>query len=268
MSAALDAALDHASHGREVFPCRQKTPLIPHGFKQATRDEQQIRQWWQRWPEAWIGVATGRRSGIVVLDVDVKDDRAYGWDTLDSLGKAILPETWMAHTPTGGTHIYFAAIDVDIGCSIGKGGLGPGLDVRGEGGYVIAPPSPGYWWDPHCNPDTVSLAPAPAWLGHREKVPAPKTKRSGCGFDPLAVLDQACANIRNAADGDKYRTVRREVFIASCLVRDQFVPERQARHTIEAALLSLSRRVKDRDHMTAAYEGAFAEGLVARGKRR
>jgi hypothetical protein len=203
-----------------------------------------------------------------VLDVDVKDDRAYGWDTLDRLGKAILPETWIAHTPTGGTHIYFSTIDVDIGCSVGKGGLGPGLDVRGEGGYVIAPPSPGYWWDPHCNPDTVPLAPAPAWLGHRERRPSLQANHNGRRFHAHTVLAECCDNIRDAADGDKHFSVRRETFIVACLVRDGFLKERQARHELEAALVVLGRRAENYQAMVTAYQGAFAEGLAAAAAKR
>src|SRR6516165_1844652 len=61
-------------------------------------------------------------------------------------------------------------IDIEIRNSVGKHGLGPGLDVRGQGGYAVVPcPGSGYRWDPHCNFDTVPPHPAPAWLGHRQK---------------------------------------------------------------------------------------------------
>lgn len=271
-----DAALAYAAaRGWCVFPCqwqgpRQKTPLVANGFKNATRDEQQIRHWWERWPEAWVGVATGAVSGIIVLDVDIKDPAAYGWDTLDDLGKAILPETPMAQTPSGGTHLYFAAIGSKIGSSIGKHGLGPGLDVRGDGGYVIAPSDgSGYWWDPHYSLDSVPLLPAPAWLGHREKEPLRHRDAKSAGgrrFDAHTVLAEACDNIRAADEGDKHRTVRREAFIAGCLVRDGFLSEQHARHELEAALVVLGRRAQNHNAMVKAYEGAFAEGLAAPSK--
>ena len=71
-SALLEAALDLASSGFAVFPCkpRGKEPLTLHGFKDATRDEAQIRRWWTRWPNANIGLPTGEENGIVVIDVD------------------------------------------------------------------------------------------------------------------------------------------------------------------------------------------------------
>ena len=104
-------------------------------------------------------------------------------------------------------------------------------------------------------------------LGHRERRPSPRAKHTGRRFDAHTVLADACANLRNAGDGEKYRTVRREAFIAACLVRDGFVEERQARHELEAALVVLGRRVQDYHHMVEAYEGAFAEGLGAPAAR-
>src|SRR5215472_3075454 len=82
----LDVALDYGRLRWPVFPChwqgpRRKQPLMQHGFRDATRDEKQIRARWTRWPKALIGMPTGKASGIVVADVDVKDDRANGYDT-------------------------------------------------------------------------------------------------------------------------------------------------------------------------------------------
>jgi putative DNA primase/helicase len=274
MATPLDVALDYARLGWPVFPChwhglRRKQPLIQHGLRAATTDEAQIRAWWARWPEALIGLPTGKPSGLVVLDIDVKDDRANGYDTLDDLGKSILPEAPMVHTASGGLHVYFATIEVEIRNSIGKGGLGPGLDVRGEGGYVIAPsPNSYYSWDPVCNFDTTPPPPAPAWLGHRERRPSPQAKRPGQRFDAHTVLAEASDAIRNARDGDKHFTVRRETFIGACLVRDGFVTEQEARHEFEAALVVLGRRAENYQAMVRAYEGAFAEGLAAPSARR
>jgi hypothetical protein len=265
----LGAAVAYARHGRPVFPChwhgeRRKRPLIEHGLHAATTDIVQICTWWERWPAALIGMPTGNASGLVVLDIDTKDPAANGFDTLKALGKAVLPETPQARTAGGGLHVYFVTIGIEIRNSIGQHGLGPGLDVRGEGGYVILPsPGSGYTWDPVWNFDTVAPLPAPGWLGHRQKAPTPKTQHSGRPFDPFSVLDEACAAIRDAPDGDKYRIVRREPFIVACLVRDRLLQEPEARHALEGALLSLGRRVKDYRHMTEAYEGAFAEGLAA-----
>jgi len=107
-----------------------------------------------------------------VLDIDVKRPESNGFDTLADVGFAILPNTPMAHTTSGGLHVYFARpADIEIGCTQGeKGrGIGRGLDWRATGGYVIVPsPGSGYTWDPHWNFDTVPLAPVPIALLPRE----------------------------------------------------------------------------------------------------
>ena len=131
--------------------------------------------------------------------------------------------------------------------------------------------SEGYWWDPHYNLDTAPLIPAPAWLGHRTKKAASTAssrRHDGGRFDPLRVLDEACANIRNAGPGDKYRTIRREPFIVGCLVRDRFLDEHIAWHALTGAIAGLERHAADVGHMWKAAEGAFAEGLAAPSARR
>ena len=75
MSALLDAALWYAKQGAPVFPCKpNKRPYVEHGLLDATKDPEQIRAWWTRWPKANVGVATGD-GGLVVVDVDVKGGR-------------------------------------------------------------------------------------------------------------------------------------------------------------------------------------------------
>jgi hypothetical protein len=147
----LDAALEYAGCGWPVFPCRErepgrKRPFTPRGFLDATTEAAIIERWWRQWPEALIGLPTGWPSGLAVLDIDVKDDRAKGFDTLEDLGH-VLPATPLAHTPSGGLHAYFAYPERELRCSVGS--IGAGLDVRATGGYIIAP-SPGscYRWDP------------------------------------------------------------------------------------------------------------------------
>ena len=94
----LDPALDYAAHGRPVFPCNpeagrfHKRPLTENGFYDASSDSAIVRAWWSRWPRALIGIPTGEAIGAVVLDIDVKRPEANGYDTLDDLGFAILPE--------------------------------------------------------------------------------------------------------------------------------------------------------------------------------
>lgn len=144
----LAAALAYAANGQPVFPCRQdKKPYTAHGFKEATTNEGQIQAWWAKWPEAMIGLPAGKTSGLVVVDIDVKHpsepdevDGEKSWNALMVSSRAAEPQTRMVHTPSGGRHLYFEYPgNTEIRNSAGK--LGRGVDVRGEGGYVIAPPS-------------------------------------------------------------------------------------------------------------------------------
>ena len=136
----LKAALAYAEKFHfSVFPCRAqgKEPLTKHGLKEASKDAATVLAWWKRWPRANVGIATGAASGIVVLDVDA---RAGGRESLaileDEQGR--LPETRTVLTGGGGQHLYFRD---QGGLRNSAGRLGAGLDLRADGGYVVAPPS-------------------------------------------------------------------------------------------------------------------------------
>jgi putative DNA primase/helicase len=269
MTDSIEQALAYAARGWPIFPCRNKNTHRLKWGAAATNDPVQITKWWTAWPHDLIGMATGRRSGLVVLDVDTKEPKAYGPDTLADLGCSILPETPIAHTRSCGFHVFFAdRQDIEIRNSIGKHGLGPGLDIRGTGGFVILPsPESGYRWDLHWNFDTVEPCPAPVWLGRRSRERHQAQTAARRKFDARSVLEQACENIRNAEEGDKYRALRRECFIVACLVRDRLVDEWRARHELDAAILSLKSRCSDFAHAVKGYEGAWAEGLAASPRR-
>jgi len=150
-----------ATQDMPVFPCRpDKKPYTGNGFKNATYDPHQIIKWWEKWPDALIGMPTGKMSGYCILDVDIKND-VDGTATLHELEQANnkLPDTWATLTPSGGFHYWFKYPGQHIQTSAGK--IGQGLDIRGEGGYVIIPPSKGYQWE-ISNPEIC--AEMPAWL--------------------------------------------------------------------------------------------------------
>jgi len=131
----LKAALLYAARGHPVFPCGpQKKPLTEHGFKDATTDESQIRKWCAEWPTANIAIPTGAVSGFVALDIDPGGD-----DSLVELTRqyGALPETCAVKTGRG-RQLWFENPSVPVGC---KAGFRRGLDFRGNGGYVIVPPS-------------------------------------------------------------------------------------------------------------------------------
>src|SRR5512132_609105 len=132
----LEAALRLARAGYPIFPVIGKVPLKGVRWREdATGNEEQIRVWWEANPSANIGLPTGEASGFLVLDVDGEDGRT----SLRSLEAehGLLPLTHMVITPRG-KHLYFAW---QPGLNNSAGKLGKGLDIRGEGGYVVVPPS-------------------------------------------------------------------------------------------------------------------------------
>ena len=172
--------------GLKVFPCNGKIPATTHGCKDATTDTAQIAEWWGDSSAYNIAIATG--GGLVVLDVDTNHDAGkYGDETLADLERqhGKLPDTWTCLTGGGGVHYYFACDDPAL--TVGAG-FAPGLDYRGAGGYVIAPPSihPGtgraYEWEASSTPTSVPLATLPDWLhklmlqGKRDKPKQAKSK--------------------------------------------------------------------------------------------
>ena len=160
----LKYALKYASeYGWAVFPVSASTkkPLTPHGCKDAKKDLGAIRAWWMRYPDASIGVATGAISNLIVIDEDIDEDKDLNgyqevtqWERINGN----LPETVRAITGRGGAHLYYKYTGKDIK---NRAGILDGVDVRGEGGYVIAPPSyhpngTQYQWED--DPEEIPLA--------------------------------------------------------------------------------------------------------------
>lgn len=157
----MHAALTYARRNLAAFPCHDavaicscgasdcgspgKHPRTRNGYRDASTDRDRLISWWQRWPTANVGIATGARSGLVVIDVDVKHE-VNGFAALADLERDLgpLPRTRVARTPSGGEHRYFrtgACATLRNRSSRVAGEVVPGVDVRAEGGYVIAPPS-------------------------------------------------------------------------------------------------------------------------------
>jgi putative DNA primase/helicase len=172
-----------------ILPCRpgEKLPIIKEWQERATTDREQIARWWQQWPDANIAVATGPGSRLFVLDVDgVEGERS-----LVALERqhGDVPETYcQQQTGSGeGWQAFFAwPIDRTIRNSAGK--LGAGLDIRGDGGYVVLPPSvhPSgrkYMWALDRSPWELPPEPAPAWLiellDPPQTEPEPRTESTG-----------------------------------------------------------------------------------------
>lgn len=140
----LNTALYYAQYyGWAVFPVKaNKKPWTPHGCKDAKKDPGAIRAWWRQHPDAGIGIATGSKSNLIVIDEDIDDVKGInGFDEVSKWERdnGSLPETVTCITGRGGYHLYYHYEGDDIG---NRAGILDGVDVRGEGGYVIAPPSP------------------------------------------------------------------------------------------------------------------------------
>ena len=163
--------------GRADCPSAGKHPRVRWERYQGARPaESTVRRWWQRWPDANVGVVTGSVSGLVVVDVDPR----HGGDaTLADLEarEGRLPPTVEAFSGGGGLHLYLR----HPGAAVPSGQLGPGLDVKADGGLVVAPPSrhPSghrYEWEPGASPDEVAPAPVPAWVVDRVRAGASRLR--------------------------------------------------------------------------------------------
>ena len=157
MNPLLEAALRYADMGYPVFPCSPawKTPLTLHGHLDASMDPEQIEDWWQTYPMANIGLST---TGLLVIDIDGTENP---WNPE-------LPASPISLTPRGGRHlIYRQPEGASLRNSAGK--IAPRVDIRADGGYIVAPPSiingiP-YQWAQTC--ELVSphqLSTVPEWI--------------------------------------------------------------------------------------------------------
>lgn len=203
MTAVLTGALALARRGVPVFPVNAATKaprLVAHGVLDATTDARLIEQWFSKLiPDAGVAAATGSRSGIVVVDVDPRHGGHDGMrDASGRLGN--LPPTTRVGTPSGGYHLWCRLPEgVEVRNSAGK--IAPGVDVRGDGGYVVCPPTrgPRGAWE---------------WIGRRPLAEAPvewltavrppeKPKRAPAG--------EWVAALRAIPDGQRNATLARLV---------------------------------------------------------
>jgi len=164
----LESALSYVNSGWYIFPVlpRGKRPLTSHGFKDASNDPDVIQNWWSRWPNANIGIAC-EASGIVVIDIDNKDNGLENWQDLrDEFNIDVSTVTSL--TGGGGVHLFYAPPkDFEIGRHIGE--IATGIDICGKGGYVILPPSihvsgNQYDWELSSEPENCELLPFPEQL--------------------------------------------------------------------------------------------------------
>ena len=180
MMDTITFARAYSQKGWQSFPCRpkDKTPLVKWADVATTEDNMLV-GWWDNFPDANIGIACGKRSGIVVLDIDAGHG---GYDSLTALLDKYgpLPQTPVSKTGSGGEHIFFKHPGIEIRNSASK--LGKGLDIRGDGGYVVAPPSlhpNGNTYEWVVRPSQVELSDMPEWMIELLKETRPEAKETG-----------------------------------------------------------------------------------------
>ncbi|HEY9565177.1 MAG TPA: bifunctional DNA primase/polymerase [Nocardioides sp.] len=131
-----------AAAGVPVFPCvaREKRPLTTHGFQDASLDPNQVADWWRHWPDANVAMPTGMASGIDVVDVDVHPS-GNGYAAIRSARSSGLlgDPAWMVKTPSSGLHLCF--LHAEDASQPSWQVPRKHVDFRGDGGYVVLPPS-------------------------------------------------------------------------------------------------------------------------------
>ncbi|MFB6517825.1 bifunctional DNA primase/polymerase [Streptomyces sp. NPDC056401] len=292
-SALLSAALDLAARGWPVFPLRpgSKNPALHKQERcprtegcadghlkweqRATTDQAAIVRCWTHKPYN-IGLATGP-AGLIVIDLDMPKaknglDAPAGVETFTALceraGQAV-PTTYRTRTPSGGSHLYFTApAGIRLGNTAGK--LGPRIDTRAHGGYIVAPGSttPAGMYEVT---DPAPVAALPCWLLPLLQPPAPVPARrlvapavSGTSA-ARAALDAECNVVRTAPAGQANNTLNRSAFKVGRFVawgdltRDEVevafqgageergLTAAECRSTIRSALDSSARTVRARD---------------------
>jgi hypothetical protein len=217
-SQAARAATDCLARGWAVVPVMSggKRPLVRwEPFQNRLPTKEEVEAWFRRWPEANLGIVTGAVSGLVVLDVDPRHGGADSLARLEAEHGA-LPETVEALTGGGGRHLYFAHPG---GSMPNKVALAPGIDLRGDGGLVVAPPAlhasgRRYLWQDSRGPGDLPLAPMPEWLATVSR------RDPGHRGHPLAYWRALVR--RGVAEGERNNTV---ASLTGHLLRHEVDPE-------------------------------------------
>jgi hypothetical protein len=199
----VEAANLYVNLGFKIFPLGHgsKLPAIKggKGFKDATDDPKQIDAWARAYPKCNIAVATGEPSGIVVIDVDPRNGGIASISKLAGAGN-LFPPCPTAKTGNNGRHMYFR---LPVGLKSSKDRLGPGIDVKSTGGYVVAAPSwiaptdagPGGTYQWLMTPETTPIPPLPRWVIER-LMPAPKPARK---YEPMQSSEMAHRSLEGIA---------------------------------------------------------------------
>lgn len=267
------AAMAYAQRGWQVFPvagivsghcgCRAGTmcdhpgkhPLNPNGLRAATTDPAQLSQWWSKWPWAGVAIRTGAPSGLVVVDIDPAHGGLLSLDEISRSGE-LTPgtlETLAVRSGGAGYHLYYQHPQKPVSntnSQLPRIGPTPGLDLKGDGGSIIAPPSPHpsgrrYQWAPGAQ----APAELPRWAQPRPPTPRPVPPRpsSVMGEGRLARYAQAAlegetATVAAAVQGQRNHVLNRAAYKLGTLVGagalDQTIVESSLSEAAQTAGLS------------------------------
>ncbi|MCZ6654696.1 MAG: bifunctional DNA primase/polymerase [Planctomycetota bacterium] len=216
-------------YGWPVFPCHHiiggrcscgqadcgspgKHPRTAHGVKDASTEPEQIEKWWDKWPGSNIGIATGKTSGLTVLDLDPRTGAV-----LDCIGR--LPETPRTSTGGGGAHLFFKYVEGRVPKMIA-----PGYDLKSDGGYVIGPPSnhiSGGRYEWVLEPEVLRLADFPDRLLKKQQAKPGNNGTVTVGNASLRTIGRAAAYMANVPPAVEGNGGHDATFKAACrLVRD------------------------------------------------
>jgi hypothetical protein len=220
-----------------VFPCgANKRPVTEHGFYDASQDVPTVRAMFAKPGAALIGVPMGKRSGLFLLDIDVR----HGGDEWLQANAHRLPRTRTHRSMSGGWHFFYLwPAGRQIRNRASK--WAPGVDIRGEGGYAIMPPSAGYVIE-----DDAMPCAAPGWLLDLIDPPAPPPRPAEPYQPPRhdrltryaeAALDEECRAVANAAEGTRNDRLNTAAFSLGTLVAVNALSEAVARDELRRAAL-------------------------------
>jgi hypothetical protein len=279
MTTLIDDALALAAEGLPVFPCTlkgtDKSPVCAGGHKAATREPGRIRSLFAHSAANIIGMPTGEVSGIIVIDIDPRHD-GNAW--LDE-HRAEMPRTRTHRTLQGGLHLLFKDGGHGIRNSAGrvqngrKIGVAPGVDVRGNGGWVVYPPSAGYsvlddapiadmpdWLVALCRKPPADEAPPAAQVRPWSTVSKKEIVRGDISPYGRAALDSACDEIRHAPDGAKHDVINRVGYSIGGLVAAGELLEGDAFRALSDALVDLRPRCRNFRAAQGTLARSFNEG--------
>lgn len=257
MSAGMtrrDVAVALAESDVPVFPCLPggKRPLTPSGFHDATTRTWVVDGWWRRYPDANIGVPTGQQSGFDVVDVDVRGGES-GFPVFQRALSAHLAygEIARVRTPSDGMHVYYPAGNSPQSCWQAATAH---IDFRGDGGYVILPPSAIQTDRGPVMYRLTSLSSAPrgpidaiALRAFVDPRPAPPSHAGSTGRTDPTVLAAWVARLQ---EGER----NRGLFWAACRLYESGMPHREAIATLTAAALQTGL---DEREITATLRSAW-----------